>query len=104
MFAIQLTPNEDERLKHLLSNGVSLVRVTKKARLIRLVADGCSLSRAVGVCANTARSVCNRFAQGGLDNAIYDKPRPGHLWLLTDSQDAQIAAMVCTSPQAAFPE
>ena len=100
MPALRLTSNEETELQGVLSKGLHLARVVKKARALRLVADGQSplqASRAAGVCANTVRTAIQRLAEGALHNALYDKPRPGHEWLLTSKQEAKIVALVCSA-------
>lgn len=101
MSALHMTPNTEVELQCLLSRGVHLTRTIKKARALRLVADGLSplkAGRAAGICANTVRTVVQRFVEGGLAYAVNDKPRPGHDWLLTSSQEAKVVALVCSAP------
>src|SRR5260370_27437225 len=40
----------------------------------------------------------NRYEQGGLDRALYEKERPGAAAVLEDSQKQRIIAMVCSDP------
>lgn len=101
MSSLYLTPSEKTELQVLLSKGVHLARSVKKARALRFVADGLSplkAAKAAGICANTVRTVVRRFGEGGLTYALNDKPRPGHEWLLTSSQEAKVVALVCSSP------
>ena len=89
---IRLTPKVSEALCDLLPRGVSLARVTKKAQVLRLVASGYSITKAAtlaGVCRDTAGTVCSRCAEGGLEYALYDKACPGHVWLLSNAQEAK---------------
>ena len=61
----RFTPKVSEALRNLPSKGVSLVRVTKKAQVLRLVVGGYSITRAAtlaGVCRDTAGTVCSRFS------------------------------------------
>src|SRR5260370_14881971 len=40
----------------------------------------------------------NRYEQGGLDRALYEKERPGAAAVLEASQKQRIIAMVCSDP------
>jgi hypothetical protein len=67
------------------------------------MADGVSASqiaRFIPLTAQAIRKVGHRFEQGGLDRALYDKPRPGAAALLDGGQQQRIIAMVCSEPPA----
>jgi hypothetical protein len=44
------------------------------------------------------RNVGHRYQEGGLEAALYEKPRPGAATVLDDSQKQRIIAMVCSDP------
>jgi hypothetical protein len=44
------------------------------------------------------RKVGHRYQQGGLERALYERPRPGAAEVLDDSQKQRLIAMVCSSP------
>ena len=102
---MRLTAKERRALKHLLSKGVGLVRVFKKARVLLLMDEGLTApkaAKAAGVVANTARNVAKRYQAGGVEYAIHDLPRPGPERLLDVRQEAAVIAMVCSKPPDGF--
>jgi transposase len=50
----------------------------------------------VGVSVGTVANVRRRFAQGGLDAALHDKPRPGAKPLLDGKAEAIVIATACS--------
>jgi len=44
------------------------------------------------------RNLARRYEEGGLERALYEKPRPGAQTLLTTQQRQRIIAMVCSDP------
>ena len=44
------------------------------------------------------RSIAHHYQEGGLDRALYEKPRPGAVPLLSDSKKQHIVAMVYSEP------
>lgn len=102
---VNLTDKERLELRKLLSHGNGLVRVFKKARVLLLMDEGLSAPKAAaaaGVNESTARRVGKRYNVGGVEHAIYDRPRPGGERLLDSRQEAAIVAMVCSKPPNGF--
>jgi len=52
----------------------------------------------VGVAPKTVRAIARRYEEGGLAQALYEKPRPGKQRVLDASQSQRIIAMVCSRP------
>src|SRR4051794_24436589 len=80
------------------SRGVVGARILKRARILLLLNDGWApvdVPTAVGAGEATVRRTRRRYQEGGLERALYERPREGAPWLLTDAQNAQIVAMVC---------
>jgi putative transposase len=50
--------------------------------------------------AKAVRSIAHRYEEGGLDRALYEKPRPGAVPLLSLAEKQRIVAMVCSDPPA----
>jgi len=74
------------------------VRVFKRARVLQLLDQGwrpTDVPAAAGVGEATARRVRKRYEEGGLEHALYDRPRPGAQRVLTPRQENRIIAMVC---------
>lgn len=56
------------------------------------------IARFISLTPQAIRKVGHRYAEGGLDRALYEKERPGAAALLEDSQKQRIIAMVCADP------
>ena len=89
------------RIHALLSAGVQSVRVIKRAQALRLLAAGQpspQVASSLGLTPKTVRTIGRRYAQAGLWQALYDRPRPGASPRLTDTQKQKIVALVCSDP------
>jgi transposase len=63
--------------------------------------EGCSASQvaaAARLTSKAVREIGRRYEDGGLEQALYERPRPGAAALLDDSQKQRIIAMVCSEP------
>lgn len=102
---IQLDEEERIYLLHLTHKGESSVRVQTRARILLLcnrsqghkrtlaqVADGalCSMG--------TVRNVKNNYYLGGLEAALYEKPRPGPIPTFTGEVEAHLTMLACSEP------
>jgi len=75
--------------------------VVLRALALLQLAKGVSAPRIAGVAPLTSQAIRNlgrRYKRGGLEAALYDKPRPGAAPLLDKSQKQRIIAMVCSDP------
>jgi putative transposase len=99
--SIEVKQKDQKKLRELLSGGIQQVRVVLRALALLQLAQGVSAPRVatfVSLTAQAVRNLARRYQQGGLDTALYDKPRPGAAQILDDSQKQRVIAMVCTSP------
>ena len=100
---IQLSSEDHEQLRTLLSSGVQPVRSIFRALALIQMAQGVSalqIARFVPFTPQAIRQIGHRFENGGLDRALYDKQRPGAVPVLDDAQKQRIIAMVCSNPPA----
>jgi putative transposase len=113
---IRLSSKDRQQLQDHLRGGVQPVRSVLRALALLQMADGVSASQIAQFVPLTAqairnlganenfslapkiRKVAHRFEQGGLDRALFDKPRPGAAALLDAAQQQRIIAMVCSEP------
>jgi putative transposase len=86
----------------MLASGVQSVRVVLRALALLHLADGKTSPEAArlvrGLTAKTVRMIAHRYEDGGLERALYDRPRPGQTPLLNASEKQRIIAMVCSDP------
>jgi putative transposase len=97
----QVSAKDHKELKELLSGGVQQVRVVLRAVALLQLSQGVSaprVSRTVPLTAQAIRKIAHRYREGGLERALYERPRPGPAEILEDSQKQRIIAMVCSQP------
>jgi transposase len=100
-FSIRLTAKEKAKLAGITRKGNINARVLNRAHILRQLARGDSppmVAESLGVAANTVRNVARRFQEGGLEDALFERPRPGQTPLLNTQQKQRIIAMVCADP------
>ena len=100
---IELSRQERKQVEQLLSGGVQPVRAVIRALVLRQIDEGRTTVEAgagVGISAKAAWEIGKRYQEGGLEEAIYDAPRPGQIPLLDTEQGQRIIAMVCGPPPA----
>jgi phosphoglycolate phosphatase-like HAD superfamily hydrolase len=98
---IEVSSKDQKELQRLVSGGVQQVRVVLRSLALLQLAKGVSAPRIAGVVPLTPqaiRKVGHRYRQGGLERALYEKPRPGAAEVLDDAQKQRLIAMVCSSP------
>lgn len=98
---VNLRRRDRDRLNDLLAGGVESVRVLKRAMILLKMDGGISANAAaaaLGGSPEAARKIGWRYINGGLEDALYDRPRPGQAPLLTASQKKKLIAIACSSP------
>jgi len=85
----------------MLNKGRESARVLRRALILRQLDQGqtaAQVAGSVGVAPKTVRAIARRYEEGGLAQALYEKPRPGKQRVLDASQSQRIIAMVCSRP------
>ena len=85
----------------MLSKGQESARVLRRASILRRLDVGQRVTQVAenaGVAPKTVRVIARRYEEGGLDAALYEKPRPGQARVLNAGQRQRIVAMVCGPP------
>ena len=98
---IEVKSSDLNRIEQLLRGGFQQVRVVFRALALRHLAKGSTAPRVaegLPITAKAVRQIADRYKNGGLDCALYDRQRPGAKALLDDSQKQRIVAMVCGKP------
>jgi hypothetical protein len=76
-WGVQLTEEERQPLQEMLRKGTHNSRVLNRARILLLAHEGRydhEVAHIMGVTAQTVAHVRKRYAQGGLEAALYDRP------------------------------
>lgn len=98
---MQLTAEDSQKLEDCLRGGVQRVRTVRRALVLQQLARGRpsqEIAVYVGVGVNTVYRVEQRYEDGGLQRALYDKPRPGAEPRMNDRQRQEVVALVCGPP------
>ena len=82
---VQLSKPERQELHRLLQSGLQPVRTVLRALALRQMAEGQTVrqvAKNVGLTPKTVWLTSQRYRQGGLERALYERPRPGKAALL----------------------
>ena len=107
---IYLKPNERTELEQLIKSGSHAARTMARARVLLLVdrSEGqarrlMDVAEAVMVSYTTVHHVKRRYFEGGLENVLQDKHRPGRPPLkMTGEVEAQLIALTCSEAPAGY--
>ena len=98
---VRLTKGDREKLDAVLSGGIQAVRTVLRALALCHLHEGKAVSEvadSVHLTSKAVREIGRRYEDCGLEQALYDKQRPGAATVLEDSQRQRIIAMVCSDP------
>jgi putative transposase len=98
---VQLRRRDRKRIAEMLNKGRESARVLRRASILRQLDRGQTAAQVadnVGVAPKTVRAIAWRYAEEGLEAALYEKPRPGQRRALDAGQSQRIIAMVCSPP------
>ncbi len=88
-------------MQQLLRSGLQPVRTVQRALALRQLAEGQAIRKVaanVGLTPKTVWLTSQRYQQGGLERALYERARPGKAALLDGPQRQRIVALVCGPP------
>ena len=97
---VQLTEDEQEHLLALIHKGTHNARVITRARILSKLVKGLShqeVCSALDVTLPTVLKTRRRLAEGGLEAALGERPRPGSKPKLDAKQAAMVTAIACST-------
>ena len=97
---VQLTEDEQEHLFALIHKGSHSARVITRARIVSKLVKGLShqeVCSALDVTLPTVLKTRRRLAEGGLEAALGERPRPGLKPKLDAKQAAMVTAIACST-------
>lgn len=104
-YHVTLTEAERQELERLIRSGESSARTQTRARILLLTDEnqkkkiGTEEIASVLMCSlPTITAIRRKFFEGGLDNALYDKARPGAIPKITGEIEAQLTLLACSAP------
>ena len=94
-YAVRLEPEQKEELQHLIRVGKSSARVTARARILLKSDDGWAapqVAEALDVALGTVYRIKQRFAEEGLERALWDRRQANRYRKLDDRGEAHLVA------------
>lgn len=96
-----LSSRQKRHLQDITKKGKSNAHSIIRARVLLKSAGGwkdADIAEYAGVSVRTIENIRARYAQGGIDRALYDAPRSGQPPKLDDKAEAHLAAIACSDP------
>jgi transposase len=104
-YHIHLSKEDRQELESLIRSGESSARTQTRARILLLTDEsqkkkkGTEEIASVLMCSlPTITNIRKKFVEGGLEKALYDKPRPGAIPKITGEIEAQLTMLACSAP------
>ena len=98
---VRLSKREHKELRRLLQSGLQPVRTVLRALALRQLAEGQAVrqvAKNVALSPKTVWLTSQRYRQGGLERALYERARPGKAAVLDAQHRQRIVALVCGPP------
>jgi len=106
-YHIHLSKENRQELESLIRSGESTARTQTCARILLLTDESQKKNKgtqeigSVLMCSlPTITAIRKKFVEGGLENALYDKARPGAIPKITGEIEAQLTLLACSAPPA----
>ena len=102
-YGVRLTPEQRNRLQHLVRAGKESARVTIRARILLKSDDGWptpQVAEALDVALGTVYRLKQRFTEEGLAGALKDRPQANRRRKLDDRGEAHLIALARSPPLA----
>ncbi len=99
---INLTTEEREYLETQVRARTIQAQTANRARILLLKADGCSINDIadkVGINRKSVMLCLSKYAEGGIENALFDAPGRGRNAEITDDEKAWIINIACQKPK-----
>ena len=98
---INLSADDREYLEAQTRARTIQAQTVNRARILLLKADGCSIddiADKVGINRKSVMLCLNKYAEGGVENALFDAPGRGRNAQITDDEKAWIINIACQKP------
>ena len=102
-YGVHLAQEEREQLQQLIRGGKSPARKTARARVLLKSDEGWSspkVAEALDISVGTVFRTKRRFAEGGLEGALQERPRSRRPGKLDEKGDAHLIALACSPAPA----
>ena len=106
-YYIHLSKENRQELETLIRSGESSARTQTRARILLLCDESQRKKKTTKEIASallcslpTITNIRKKYVEGGLENALYDRPRPGAIPKITGEVEAQLTMLACSAPPA----
>lgn len=104
-YHVYLTPENRQELESLIHGGETSARTQTRARILLLTDENQNRKKGAEEIASalmcslpTITNIRKKFVEGGLENALYDRVRPGATPKITGEIEAQLTMLACSAP------
>ena len=104
-YHVHLSKEDRQGLETLIHSGESSARTQTRARILLLTDESQKKKKGTKEIASallcsmpTVTNIRKKFSEGGVENALYDKPRPGAVPKITGEIEAQLTMLACSAP------
>jgi transposase len=100
LHSVHLSQEERVKLTLMVKKGIERAQVITRARVLLLANAGKTdkaIARTLMLSTKTPFLIRKRRTTGGLEFALYDRPRPGQPRRFNGKQEAEIVAIACTT-------
>lgn len=99
-YKVQLSENERTQLEELLQKGTQKARTLNRARVLLWSASKTDeeIASLLLVSKATVQNIRQRYCQRGIEQALYDRPRPGKPPKIKGLEKAEVTALACSNP------
>lgn len=101
VYVVDLSEEEKAELKSLTKKGKTSARKLNRAHVLLLANEGetdKAIAKALGVGTSTIERIRKRFVEGGLEDALNERSRPGGERKLEGKQEAYLLALASSDP------
>ena len=100
-YDVKLRSEERQQLIALIHKGVQPVRLITRAHILLLAHEGHSrkdIAHCLHCSSPTVTKICQRYCNGGLSQALHDRPRSGAPRKTERYFEAKVTALACSDP------
>ena len=104
-YHVDLSKEDRQELETLIHSGESSARTQTRGRILLLSDESQKKKKGTKEIASallcsmpTVTNIRKKFSEGGVENALYDKPRPGAVPKITGEIEAHLTMLACSAP------
>jgi transposase len=101
VYVVTLSDEERHHISELTRKGTLAARKLARAHILRLADEGkpdAEIVSALGVGLSTVERTRRKYVEGGLDEALSERPRPRVSRKLSEKGEAYLIALSCSTP------